>query len=122
ILGLGGLELSAGHAADTAKVISRISPRYMGALTLMVVPGTPVHEWIEKMEFEIPDQAGILTELETMIGNIEVEREMVFRTNHASNYLPLKGTLPGDKARMLELISRAKSGRIALRSEKMRGL
>lgn len=122
ILGLGGLELSVGHAVDTGRVISRINPRYMGALTLMVVPGTPVHDWIEKGEFEIPDQAGILEELETMIENIEVKREMVFRTNHASNYLPLKGTLPGDKAHMLELIGRAKSGRIALRSEKMRGL
>lgn len=122
ILGLGGVELSAEHAADTGHVISQIGPTYMGALTLMVVPGTPVHEWIEKGDFEIPDQAGILDELEVMIGKIDVEKEMVFRTNHASNYLPLKGTFPENKARMLELIARARSGRIALRSEEMRGL
>ena len=122
ILGLGGRERSLAHARDTGKILSRIQPHYVGALTLMVVPGLPVEEWIARGEFELLSQEEILVELEEMLGCIETKREIVFRTNHASNYLPLGGTLPGDKERLLATIRDARERRVPLRPEHMRGL
>ena len=122
ILGLGGRKRSLPHARDTGKILSRIQPHYVGALTLMVVPGLPVEEWIARGEFELLSQEEILAELEEMLGCIETDREIVFRTNHASNYLPLRGALPGDKERLLEIIRDAREQRVPLRPEHMRGL
>lgn len=122
ILGLGGTGLSEVHARDTGLAISALSPDYFGALTLMVVPGTPVHEWVEKGTFRIPGPEGILRELRLMIENTAPQREMVLRTNHASNYLPLKGTLPKDQERFLGIIDRALAKKIDLRPEFARGL
>ena len=122
ILGLGGRERTHSHAADTGRILSRIQPHYLGALTLMVVPGLPLEEWISRGEFELLSQEEIIDELEEMLGCIETQREIVFRTNHASNYLPLRGTLPQDRERMLEIIRKAREKRIPLRPEHMRGL
>jgi len=122
ILGLGGRDRTHSHAIDTGKILSRIQPHYLGALTLMVVPGLPLEEWISRGEFELLSQEEIIDELEEMLGCIETQREIVFRTNHASNYLPLRGTLPQDRERMLEIIREAREKRIPLRPEHMRGL
>jgi len=67
-------------------------------------------------------QEEIIDELGEMLGCIETEREIVFRTNHASNYLPLRGTLPNDKENMLKIIREAREQKIPLRPEHMRGL
>jgi len=122
ILGLGGRRLSGEHAKDSGRVISRIQPEYLGALTLMVVPGTPVNEWISQGRFELLNQEEILEELGHMVEHIKVERPMVFRTNHASNYLPLRGTLPADKTAILSLINQAQRHKVPLRPEHLRGL
>ncbi len=122
ILGLGGTRLSQEHAVDTGKILSRIQPRYTGALTLMVVPGTPVEDWIREGSFQMLSQEEILLELRGMMGHIQVHRELIFRTNHASNYLPLSGTLPGDKGRLLRLLNRALAQKVPLRPEHLRGL
>ena len=122
ILGLGGRKQSLDHARDTGRILSRIRPDYLGALTLMVVPGLPVEEWISRGEFELLSQEEIIDELEEMLGCIETDREIVFRTNHASNYLPLGGILPQDKERLLKIIHDARKQRVPLRPEHMRGL
>lgn len=122
ILGLGGRKQSIVHAQDTGKIVSEIQPDYLGALTLMVVPGLPVEEWISRGEFELLSQEEIIDELGVMLGCIETDREIVFRTNHASNYLPLGGILPQDKERMLKVIHEARAQRVPLRPEHMRGL
>lgn len=122
ILGLGGRKLSMVHARDTGKIISEIQPNYLGALTLMVVPGLPVEEWISRGEFELLSQEEIIDELGVMLGCIQTDREIVFRTNHASNYLPLGGILPQDKERMLKVIHEARAQRVPLRPEHLRGL
>jgi radical SAM superfamily enzyme YgiQ (UPF0313 family) len=122
ILGLGGKKLSREHAVDTGRIISRIQPRYVGALTLMVVPGTPVETWIKEGSFEMLSQEEILQELRLALEQIDVRREMVFRTNHASNYLPLSGTLPGDKERLLQTLNQALDQKVPLRPEHLRGL
>jgi radical SAM superfamily enzyme YgiQ (UPF0313 family) len=122
ILGLGGKRLSPEHAADTGEILTRIQPRYVGALTLMVVPGTPVETWIQEGSFQMLSQEEILLELRRMIEHIQVPGELIFRTNHASNYLPLSGTFPADKGRLLRLLNRALAQKVPLRPEHLRGL
>ena len=122
IIGLGGKGLSYVHAKETGEALSRIQPHYVGALTLMVVPGTPVDEWIGQNRFELLSQEEIMNELEIMLSHMNMESDVIFRTNHASNYLPLRGVLPHDKERMLKLIQDARSQRIPLRPEHLRGL
>ncbi len=122
ILGLGGKQHSHAHAEDTGRVISMISPDYLGALTLMIVPGTPLAAWIEQGTFEPLEQDGVLEELRIMLEHIQPERPLVFRTNHASNYLPLKGTLPEDKHTLLTVIRHAQCQQVPLRPEYLRRL
>jgi radical SAM superfamily enzyme YgiQ (UPF0313 family) len=122
IMGLGGRKHSLVHARDTGRILSRIQPHYLGALTLMVVPGLPVEGWISRGEFELLSQEEIIDELGVLLEGLETEREIVFRTNHASNYLPLGGTLPRDKERLLKIIREARDQRVPLRPEYMRGL
>ncbi|MFH1490702.1 MAG: radical SAM protein [Pseudomonadota bacterium] len=123
ILGLGGRGLTKQHAVNTGKAAGRMNPSYLAALTLMVVPHTPLDELVKKGEFEIlTDPHEILTELELMIMNIDAPGPVIFRTNHASNYLPLRGTLPGDRNKLLKTIRDAVKDPGLLRTEAMRGL
>ena len=78
---------------------------------------------IKKGEFElVSDPLEIIKELELMIQHIDVPGPVEFRTNHASNYLPLRGTLPQDKAALLATIQDALRDPTRLRTEAMRGL
>ncbi len=104
ILGLGGLDNSNKHAIETANVLNQIDPEYVGALTLMTPPGTQIHEMVESKDFITMKPMAILTELKTLIEHLELTN-CVFRTNHASNYLPIKGTLNQDKSRLLEILT-----------------
>ncbi|MHA2359812.1 MAG: radical SAM protein [Candidatus Thorarchaeota archaeon] len=104
ILGLGGLEQSEKHAKATAEVLNAIDPEYVGALTLMTPSGTRIHELVEAREFVPMDPMDILKELKTLIENLELS-SCVFRTNHASNYLPIRGTLSSDKDAILKLLN-----------------
>ncbi len=104
ILGLGGLDNSNKHAIATAHVLNQIDPDYVGALTLMTPPSTKIHEMVESNEFIPMKPMNILTELKTLIENLELTN-CIFRTNHASNYLPIKGTLNQDKSRLLEILT-----------------
>lgn len=103
LLGIGGEDRSLIHAQETGKLLSRIEPEYIGALTLIVIPGTPLAEEIKMGKFKLPDPYKLLEELYVMIDNINVKRTF-FASNHASNYLPLKGYLPDDKEKMLSAI------------------
>lgn len=123
INGLGGKDLWREHALDTARVLSEINPTFVGALTLMVVPNTPLYQKIQRGDFEIPDSAGILRELKCLLENINLT-QCVFRSNHASNYLPLRGTLNRDRDKLVALLEQAVSnpGAVPLRPENSRGL
>jgi radical SAM superfamily enzyme YgiQ (UPF0313 family) len=123
LLGLGGVERSAIHAQETGKFLTRIQPDYAGALSVIVVPGTPLAEEVEKGTFKVPDPYMLLEELDVMIQNIDAEH-MYFASNHASNYLPVKGWLPEEKERLLkaiEYVLRQKDPSL-LRPEFMRAL
>jgi radical SAM superfamily enzyme YgiQ (UPF0313 family) len=123
IIGLGGRKLSRQHAINTGKAAGAMNPTYFSALTLMVVPGSPLDGMVKRKEFEIvTNPLEILKELRLMIENIDAPGPVVFRTNHASNYLPLRGTLPQDKENLLNTIQSAMDDPSRLRPESMRGL
>ncbi len=103
ILGLGGVEGSETHARETGKVLSEMDPDYVGALSLMVVPGTPIEKEIEKGQLILPDPFGLIKELELMIEHSHFTH-CFFASNHASNYLPLRIRLPEEKEEALKRI------------------
>ena len=120
LLGI-GMERSDEHARATAELVTRMDPAYFAALTVTVVPGTPLATLHKKGKFAVPDVPELLRELRTMV-DLCRPTEAVFRTNHASNYLPLGGKLPRDRERIVAVIDAALSGAIPLRPEWSRGL
>lgn len=120
LLGIGA-ERAEEHAKATAALITRMDPAFFAALTVTVVPGTPLATLSARGRFSVPDVPALLRELRTMVDLARPTRA-VFRTNHASNYLPLGGELPRDRERICALIDAALSGQIRLRPEFMRGL
>jgi radical SAM superfamily enzyme YgiQ (UPF0313 family) len=105
ILGLGGVEQSVEHALDTARILTQIDPDYVGALTLMLVPGTPLAEEQRLGNFVMPDVFGFLRELSLILRNASLT-DCYFTANHASNYLPVRARLPGDRDGTLKVIER----------------
>ena len=103
ILGIGGVEGSQAHAAETGKVLSAMDPDYVGALSLMIVPGTPIAKEIETGKLVLPTPFGLIQELETMITNCQFTH-CFFASNHASNYLPLRIQMPKQKEEALRRI------------------
>jgi radical SAM superfamily enzyme YgiQ (UPF0313 family) len=103
LLGIGGVELSHAHAEDTGRVLSEMDPEFVGALSLMIVPGTPIDEELRTGKLVLPTPFELIQELETMIANCEVT-DCFFASNHASNYLPLRIRMPGEKEKALRLI------------------
>lgn len=121
LLGIGGEERSHIHARETGRVLSAIDPEYVGALSLMLTPNTPLFHTANKGEFVLPSANGMLEELAIMFANTELSNGY-FHANHASNYLPIKAKLPKDKAATLELIEKALKGKVRLKPEHLRGL
>lgn len=121
LIGLGGRQGSRSHALETGRVLTAIDPDFVGALSLMLVPGTELNEKYEKKEFELITPEEMLEELGIMISSTDLSNGL-FHANHASNYLPIRAKLPGEKEKTLELISRALKGDVELKSEFMRAL
>lgn len=106
ILGLGGRKGSAKHISETAKILNEIQPEYIGALTLML---GPLEDWYQKQmgdDWEWLDKMELLREIRELVSHLDL-RESIFRSNHASNYLPLKGTLNHDREKLLKIIDMA---------------
>lgn len=120
LLGIAGRERSREHARETGRVLSAIDPEYVGALSLMLIPGTPLHRDFQAGAFPLLDADEMLTELGTIIAHTDMKGQ--FHANHASNYLPIKARLPRDKESTLRLINDALSGKVALKPEWMRAL
>ena len=114
-------ERSEDHARATAKLVTEMDPEFFAALTVTVVPGTPLAKLRSKGRFEVPPVPELLRELRTMVDEAR-PTDALFRTNHASNYLPLGGRLPRDRERIVDVIDRALAGEIPLRPEYARGL
>ena len=123
ILGLAGEERALEHARATGEAFSRIDPEYIGVLSLMVVPGSPLAAEVAAGSFVVPRPLTMLRELRVMIAAIDVT-DSLFRSNHASNYLPVGGRLPKDKAAMLATLDQVLDhpDAVRLRPEEWRAL
>lgn len=121
LLGVAGKDRSHIHARETGRVLSAIDPEYVGALSLMLVPGTPLFDEQRKGNFTLPEPLEMLQEIKIMLENTHLTKGQ-FHANHASNYLPIKARLPRDKEKTVALIQQALDGKIGLKPEYMRGL
>ena len=121
LLGAGGTERSDEHARASARLVTAMNPGFLSALTLTVVEGTPIATLEDRGRFTLPPVETMLGELRTMVAEAR-PTAAVFRTNHASNYLPLAGTLPRDRERIVAVLDEALAGRVPLRPEATRGL
>jgi radical SAM superfamily enzyme YgiQ (UPF0313 family) len=123
LLGIGGIERSFEHAFATADILTQIDPDYVGALTVMVVPGTPLYDDYAGGRFVLPDSFGFLRELEVLVAHSNFT-DCFFTSNHASNYLPVRARLPEEKERTVEMIRQViqAGDNRRLRPEYLRGL
>ncbi|MEE4242950.1 MAG: radical SAM protein [Desulfopila sp.] len=121
LLGIAGKERSHIHARETGRVLSAIDPDYVGALSLMLVPGTPLYQKQLDGSFALPGPMEMLREIRLMLENTTLSSGL-FHANHASNYLPLKVKLPKEKEAALQLIDQALEGKIGLKPEYLRAL
>lgn len=121
ILGLGGKNRWQEHARFTGEACSQINPTYLGALTLMLVPGTPLHQNAQSGEFSLLNPHEVLEEMKVLVENLNLDG-CVFRSNHASNYLAIGGVLSQEKKKVLNTIQLALDQKIGLRPDFLRGL
>ena len=121
ILGLAGKERWREHALATAALASRVNPKYLAALTLMVDEKTPLAKRVERGELTLLSPRECLEELKILVENLDVSN-CLFRSNHASNYLAVGGRLPQEQGKMLLGIERALKDQRLLKPETFRGL
>ena len=121
LLGAGGVARTEEHAKASARLITEMDPEFVSALTLTVIPGTPIAKMQAQGKFTLPSVTRMLEELRTIVAEAD-PTDAVFRTNHASNYLPLAGRLPRDRERIVAVLDKALAGDVALRPEWSRGL
>lgn len=121
LLGVGGVERSEEHARASGRLATAMDPRFLSTLTVTVLPDTPLGTLEERGRFELPGVPGLLRELRCFVEEAN-PTGAIFRSNHASNYLPIAGRLPRDRAAIVEAIDGALSGEIPLRPEWARGL
>ena len=105
ILGLAGVARSREHGRATGQALSAIDPAYIGILTLMLTPGTAMERKVAGGQVVLPDSIGMLRELREIVAHLDVT-DCLFRSNHASNYLPVGGRLPQDKRAMLAALDK----------------
>lgn len=121
ISGLGGKEKWRQHAIESAKTINSIKPDYLGLLTLMVEPGTKLFDDVNSGEFQLLSPEEVALETLVLLENLDAEG-CIFRSNHASNYISLKGTLNHDKDIMINQLKQAIDGQMDFKDEFLRGL
>ena len=121
LLGIAGPQRSQIHALETGRVLSAIDPDYVGALSLMLIPGTPLYQDYKSGEFRLLEPREMLAELRTMIASTNLTRGL-FHANHASNYLPIRARMPKEKEPTIRLIDAALAGKVPLKPEYLRAL
>ncbi|UCB51382.1 MAG: B12-binding domain-containing radical SAM protein [Deltaproteobacteria bacterium] len=119
LLGIAGKENSLDHARATGELISMMDPDYASALTVILIPGTPLWEEHERGDFEMPDERGLLMEMKEMLARTHLSCGL-FSSTHASNYLSVRAWLPEGKQELLDSIDAALQGEIRLKPEWMR--
>ncbi len=108
ISGLGGKERLTEHATESAKLISQIQPDYLGFLTLMLEESAPIMKPIKEGSFQLLEPEDVVEEMLLFLSKVD-SPGTVFRSNHASNYISLRGTLNQDKERMIEQLKQVRN-------------
>lgn len=121
LLGLGGKRHSEEHVKGTIKALNMMQPRCLSFLSLMIIPGTPLAEEVRRGDFKELSSVELLKESYEIIKGLELKKT-IFRSDHASNYLPLEGVFPKDKMKLLNILKSAINGDVRLRPEILRGL
>ena len=106
LAGLGGRERWRQHAVNSAKTLNRMSPDFIRIRTRVLMPGFPMYEQLEDGRFEELSGREVALETRLLLENLDVEGAE-FLSDHVSNYLPIYGTLPEDKQKMLAAIDKA---------------
>jgi len=121
--GMGGTRYSQQHAVNSARLMNEAQPEYLSTLVVSFPTGIDRYQAGFNGEFEALDQAGLFQEMYWLLDTLELENT-IFRSDHASNYLVLKGILNKDKPRLLQTVRAAleRPGAVVLRPEWMRGL
>lgn len=122
ISGLGGSDHWEEHARDTGTMISESEPAYVGLLTLMVEPKAPMYQEIQNGTMKLLSPKEVVMETKLLLENINVTKNCVFRSNHASNYISLKGDLPQDKEKMIQALDAVMDREDLLKSDSLRML
>lgn len=120
LVGIAGRERSRAHARLSAEAINQMQPSYISLLTYTPTPGSPLFERVRRGEVELPGALESLEEIREFVRALACDT--LFSCNHASNYLPLQGRMPGSKASILQYLDAALVGRVPLKPESMRGL
>jgi radical SAM superfamily enzyme YgiQ (UPF0313 family) len=121
LMGLGGVDLSQQHALNSARLMNAAQPDYLSTLVVSLPLGTQRMDKVFGGKFVLPDTQGLLKEMGILLSHLELEKT-IFRSDHASNYLVLKGVLGKDKAALVAQVEHAIKGTIPLRQEWQRGL
>ena len=121
LIGLGGKERSMDNARATASLVNEMRPQHLSVMNYTPVEGTKLGNQALRGEFHVLSPAESLEETAELIRGLNVTG-MHFTSDHASNYLPLKGTLCEDREKLLRLIEGALQGSVGIRSEASRGL
>lgn len=121
ISGLGGKENLKEHVVESGKVISEIDPDYLGLLTLMIEKNTEFYKEIKNKKIKLLNPVEVMIETKILIENTKVNN-CVFRSNHASNYIPLAGVLCEDKQLILETLDQCIKGQHDFKDEQFRAL
>ena len=122
ISGLAGKDGWEDHAIQTGTMISEMQPSYVGLLTLMVETGVPMADDIQSGKLRLLSAEEIMAETLLMLQNTNVQKDCVFRSNHASNYVSLRGTLPADREKMMALLRKAMNNHDMFKDERFRAL
>ena len=121
LLGIAGKAQSIDHAIETGRVLSKMKPNQIAALTLMLLKNTPLYNDFISGSFLLPDRNMLLEELKMLVESIDLDR-VQFQANHASNYLPVSGRLSRDKEGILNAINEGLNGRLHIKAECQRAL
>ncbi|MGK0411419.1 MAG: radical SAM superfamily enzyme YgiQ (UPF0313 family) [Shewanella psychromarinicola] len=121
LIGLGGVPLSRQHAIASAELMNAAQPDYLSTLVVTLPLGTEQMDEVFDGQFVLPDQSGLLLEMHILLSHLKLDKT-IFRSDHASNYLVLKGILGKDKSALVAQIEQALHGIIPLRQEWQRGL
>ena len=120
ISGLGGRKHLKDHAILSADLVSRIRPDYLGFLTLMLEGDPPMQKEVEAGDMELLGPGEVLEEMSLFLEHVD-SPGTIFRANHASNYLNLRGELNRDISQMIRQIESAKEAHL-YKPEGFRGL